>query len=501
MAINMNQYVDIVSGVGVGTVVPRRELIGRLFTTNPLLPPGTYAQEFTSASEVGTYYGTDSEEYKRAVLYFSWVSKNITRPKRISFSRWVDVAVAPKIFGDVKTQTLATYTAISNGSFKMTISGVQTTFTAIDFSGAASLAAVAAILETALQTGSGTMYTSSDVVWNTARGSFDFTGGSAVATTDISVQAGTTGTDISDLIGWLSGARLITANGAAIQTITQTLDASSEASNNFGSFLFIPAFTLDQTTEAAVWTAAQNVMFQYMVPVSIANRSTWSAALIGYAGVGITLSPLSTEYPEMAPMIIMAATNYSAQNSVQNYEFQDFPTLTASVSTTDDAVLYNTLRINYIGVTQTAGVFLSFYQQGVLCGGATAPQDMNVFANEQWLKTEAQAAFMTLLLALPKVSANAQGRSQLMGTLQTVVDQALNNGTISVGKLLTNDQKLYISELTGDSNAWHQVQNSGYWYNVVIELNTGTGKYEAYYTLVYSKDDVIRKVNGTHVLI
>jgi hypothetical protein len=132
------------------------------------------------------------------------------------------------------------------------------------------------------------------------------------------------------------------------------------------------------------------------------------------------------------------------------------------------------------------------------------PVDMNTYANEMWFKDAAGAAIMELLLALARVSANTKGRIQLKSQLQSVINEALFNGTISVGKLLSNTQKLYIGELTGDDDAWRQVQDIGYWYDVVMQTyvtQDDRTEYKAVYTLIYSKDDTVRKVEGSHVLI
>src|SRR6185437_9864300 len=196
-------------------------------------------------------------------------------------------------------------------------------------------------------------------------------------------------------------------------------------------------------------------------------------------------------------------TNYLRVNSVQNYMFQKFPLLSPSVSTDLAANTLDPLRVNYIGLTQTAGQQLAFYQRGVLMGGATDAKDMNTYANEQWLKSVASAALLNLITQLAKISANGQGRSQILSTLQNVVNLAINNGTISVDKILTEDQKQFITQQTNDPNAWYQVQNVGYWLDCVIvpvEVNDGV-EYHAEYTLIYSKDDDVRKINGTHELI
>lgn len=498
MAISLNRYVDIISAVGAATQVANRDFIGRLFTTNPLLPTASLA-EFDTADEVGDYFGTDSDEYARAQFYFDWISKNATAADKISFARWADEDAAPTIYGAVKTQALATYTAISNGSFGLTIGGVVNTFTALDFSGAASLAAVAAIIETAINAKTGTQWTAATVAYDATRGSFNFVGGDTVAAV-ISVQQGVGGTPIANTIGWLTGA--ILSDGALEESITDTLQNSWDASNNFGSFLFMPSLTLDQKEEAGEWTDGMDISVIYSTTTAIADAATYYNALKNYGGTGVTVSATSGEYPEQFPMMIFAATDYSKRNAVQNYMYQQ-SNLTPSVSSDSVADTLDANRINYYGNTQNAGQQVSFYQRGTLMGLATSPTDMGVFANEIWLKDSAGVAIMNLLLAVSQVPANKFGQSQILSVLQGVIEQAVNNGTISVGKTLTSQQKLYITQLTGDDNAWQQVQNIGYWLNCVIVpyQNGDVTEYKAVYTLIYSKNDVIRKVDGSHILI
>lgn len=508
MSISFKRYVDIVSGVGGVNQIGSRALIARLFTNNPLLPPESLV-EMTSADDVAAYFGSASEEYLRAVFYFGWISKNITTPQKICFARWVSAAVPPRIYGNKTAKLLATFNAITAGQFTLALGGVSHTFGPLDFSGAGSLAAVATIVQAAINAISGALWSAATVSYNASRGSFDFAGGVATSSGTTSILVTDGAQNIAAALGWVVGA--ILAEGSAAVSITNTLAASAAASNNFGSFLFMPTFTLDEVVEAATWNAAQNVSFQYTVPVAPANASAWSAAVVGLAGTELTLDTLTAEYPEMAPMMILAATNYDGLNATQNYMYQQF-NLTPNVTTDADADTYDSLRVNYYGNTQENGQQINFYQRGLMMGGATAPVDMNTYANEQWLKSKAGAAIMNLQLALSEISANTQGRRQIMTQLQSSVigskttpGTALGNGTFSVGKPLTSTQKLVVTQATNDPNAWRQVQGIGYWLDVVIAPytndNTHLTEWKATYTLVYSKDDVIRVVDGTHVLV
>lgn len=494
---------DISSSVGGTPVIQNRELIGRLNTTNPLLPTGTII-EFTSATAVGTYFGTSSEEYKRAnsTTYFEYVSKTYTKPLKISFARWADADTEPLIFGARFTTTLTQFQAISDGNFTLIIGGVSHDISGLDFTAAVSLAGVAAVIQAEIRTNTGTQWTAADVVYDSTRGAFNFTGGDAGAATISATTAGT-GTNILNLIGW--GSTAIFSNGADEQTVTEFLNESTNVSNNFGSFVFLPTLTLDGVTEATVWNnaAEQNVAYQYYVPITIANAATYSAALLQYAGTGLVISETVGEYPEQLPMAALAATNYDVANSTINYMYLQ-TTLTPSVTDTVTSDTLDNLRVNYYGQTQQAGQPLSFFQRGTLTGEVSDPTDMNVYSNEQWFKDAAGVAMMRMLLSANSVAPNAQGRALVLTSLQAPINQALLNGTITIEKQLTVDQKAFITAVTGDSDAWYQVQATGDWVDVnFVQYTTSDNRIEfkAVYTLIYSKGDLIRKVEGSQILI
>lgn len=502
--IPMSRYVDITSGVGGGAGVRLRDLITRCFSNNELIPPASQV-EFADADAVLAYFGSTSEEYKRAAFYFGFISKNITKPNKISFARWVDVAVAPKIWGNKTVKSLAVFTAIVNATLSLDLgSGIQTT-AAFSLAGAANLAAVAALVQTAVRAvaAGGIAWTGAVVSYDAVTNRFNIVSGQAAGAGAIAVAVPGAGTDLAPVIGWTAASGAILNKGSAIETITTVLAASAELSNNFASFVFVPALTTAQITEAATWNDTKDNAFLYNAPCTAANAAALSAALIGFEGVSLTLSPLATEYPEMLPGMILAATDYSRRNSTQNFMFYQ-ATLTPSVLDAASADLYDALRVNYYGRTQTAGQTIDFYQRGVCMGLATDPVDMNVYANELWLKDAAAAALMSLLLSLAKVSANAAGRGQIVAILASVIAQGVTNGTISVGKALSTVQKLYVAQITGQELAWQQVQNLGYWLDCTMQSYVtvdGRTEYKAVYTLVYSKDDTVRKVTGSHVLI
>lgn len=575
MTISITRYVNIVSSVGAGTTVPRRNLKGRIFTKNELVPTGSFIT-FTSAADVGAWFGISSDEYARAVYYFGWVSKNGNMPKQVDFARWNDVATAPEIFGNTKAfsdgayvpQNTALYTGISAGSLGLTLGSITANLSGMDFTSVTTLADVAAVVAAAINaegsftltgttngttlvtmastaglavgmsvlaadilqgtsiasivpnvsitlsqaaTGSnvGETITFNNAQWGLAtvaydsvRGSFQLVGGATGAAT-VSATDGTGGTPIGKLIGWVQGPFLIYSDGAAAQTAVEAFIASASANNDFGSFLYMDTLADSDVIDIATQNQTYNVMFMFLLAVVDQSAANTAVTNIGaISGTGITLAPLATEYPEQFPMMILAATDYTVTNSVQNYMFQ-ISNLTPSVTTDAEADIYDDLKVNYYGVTQTAGTLLAFYQRGSMMGLTNTPTTMNVYANEIWLKDAAQSALMTLLLSQARVPANAQGRSQILAVIQSVIEEATNNGTISANKTLTPSQIAFITSTTGDDTAWYQVQTIGYWVNCeIVPYTVGPDTfYKAVYTLIYSKDDVINLITGEHVLI
>ena len=176
MAIAFTKYVDIISGVGGAAQVALRELIGRLFTTNPLAPTKSFI-EFTDLESVGIYFGTSSVEYLRAQFYFSWISKLTTTPQKISFARWADADTAPLIFGEPEDFLLADFTGISDGAIALTLGPDTEIITGMDFTTDASLADVAATLEAAIQAANvAAMWTGATVTYNATDKRFEFVG-------------------------------------------------------------------------------------------------------------------------------------------------------------------------------------------------------------------------------------------------------------------------------------------------------------------------------------
>lgn len=495
MSINSKKYIQITSGVGGAAAVSARELLNRIFTINELVPTGSVLK-FSDLGSVLDYFGSSSEEYKRAAFYFGFVSKAITSPKNINFARWANVDTSAQVFG-TKAGTLAELNAITAGAIKITLAGIDANIV-VDFSLDASYSDVASELQTKIQAEAGTFATTT-VVYNALKTQFILdTNGTADGTIAI------TGLNaVLTPIGWDSTA--VFSAGIATQSITDVLASSTELTNDFGSYVFVPTLDLVQVEESAAWNITNNNEFQYHVPVLLADAQSYFDALSGYAGTGITLyDPANVdEYHEMLPCSLLASQDFSKSGAAANYMYVQDGRLTPTVTSTTESDTLDAIRCNYYGQTQEAGSQISFYQRGTLMGGSTAPLKMGVYANEQWLKADLKAEFLNMFLAMPIVSADDVGKATGTSYISATVDKAIINGSISQGKKLTTTQIQYINQISGRDDAHFEVASKGYWFTVEIseETNNAVTEYFLDYTLIYAKRDAVDKVVGRHILI
>lgn len=493
MSISIERYVSIVSGVAGAQAVAQRELVGLRFSTNPRVPVGAHVV-VANAGDALDYFGAGSPEATFAAQYFGYTSPApASKAEKLRFAAMVDTARPASIYGADKGTPLSAFQAITAGALTITLAGVTEVITGINLSTALSFADVA----TAVQTAVAAEFAGSTVTYDAMIGTFGLvtasTGEAAIAVTS---------TTLSELLGWGAGA--ILSPGAAVTTPLQALRAAEQVTDSFGSFSFPGTLTLSEVVELAQYNASLNLKYMYLQSVSAADAQTVSAAVLGIPSVGLVLNATAGQYKEALPQAIMAATNYTRRNATVNYMYRQLGALTADVKTNADANLYDGLRVSYYGETANAGQKIAFFQRGFLCGGATDALDMNVHANEQWLKAYLTARLLSLQLSLGKIPANNEGRGYVLGQVTDAANLAKFNGTIITGKNITVAQQIAITQISGDPEAWRDVQINGYWADAIVVERTGeTGvtEYVVNYTLAYAKNDVVRKISGSHNLI
>lgn len=500
MPIKSTLYVNITSGVIGADSVATQELTGRRFSTSPLIPSDTIVSVLSGGAQV--YFGASSDEAKFASQYFSYVSPApVSKANNLQFAAYAPSGRAPKLFGAKNESDVTDFQALSAGVLSIQLGGTPITVSGIDLSTALSFADVASTVQAAIRSAGTANPQYANAVVDYSAGAFSIAGG--IIESGKAIYFSSTGQDVGALMG-LAGVGAVASDGLVAQSPLQAFMAAEQVSDSFGSATFSDlAITLPQAKELALYVKGENVKYQIYFSVSRANYQQWYDELSQIGSCGLILNATVGEYKESLPMAIMAATDYQRRNATINYMFRQ-SALSFDVTTTPEALALDAKRINYYGNTAIAGQQIRFFQRGFLMGTATDPLDMNVHANEQWFKAYMRAQLLSLQLATNKIAANEDGRGRILAVLFGGIELAKLNGTISVGKELTVNQKLAIADLTGDPEAWHDVQTNGFWAGVTIVPvvnSSGATEYVAKYTVAYSKNDVVRTIEGSHNLV
>lgn len=492
MSLSQTKYINIVSAAGGTPIVGKRSLMGRVFTSNVLVPVNQVI-EFTGGSiaamqSIGEYFGTTSAEYTFANKYFQ-VGKTANAPQAISFARYAADATPATLIGSVNASTLSALNSITSGTLTVTINGTEKAVESINLSAATSFAQVATLLQTAIDS------TDITVTYNAELGRFILATAETGSSQTLTFATGT----VADALGWTVGLGVL-SDGSDGNTPVGTISESATLTNNFFSFTFLnTVLTTAQLGELAQWVNGQNVRYVFSHAVTPTNANAVQQAVQGQDGVALTLDKFD-EGAAFMPMSRIASIDYNQAGAAISMNYQQFTGVTPSVRTDSEASLYDGMKINYYGVTQQAGQQIAWYQQGVLQGSIT---DMGVFANEAWLKDSFVADLLNLRLGLNTLPSNTVGVSMVLSTLMQTINKALFNGVILPGKTLDATQQAYIAQVTGNTDAWQTVQSNGYYIDCNLEKYTENGieKYKASFLLVYSKGDSINYIDGRDILI
>ena len=502
MAISMSKYVSIVSGVGGESVASQKDMILRVFTTN-VLAPFNRVLEFSgdaasALKAVGNYFGTTSNEYAIASKYFAWVSPKITTATKISYARYALEGAKPSLIPSTDKASLAELKEITNGSMVINLGETAYELSGLDFSSAVALADVASVIQTAIRanTEGGELFTGAEVSY-VANYGFELFGGVVGNNAIGYAEQASGGDDVSALLGWDEASQPILSEGSAVETVVSALDRVAEISNNFASFMFVEALEQEDIVSVATWTVAQNYSYVYNVPCNASNYASLSSALYDKACVSLVYED-ADEWAEIIPAIITAATPYGRVNGVIGQMYRQFPEFTPSVTTDATAGVLDPLRVNYVGQTQKAGQNISFFQDGFDMNGI----QLNVVYGEIYVKDAITTAALNLLVAVDS-PASKVGDAMFRAVVIPEIEACKTNGIISTGKPFTTIQQAYIDNLTGEEGSWRTVQNNGYILQSEVKMyNTdGTTKYKWSYVLIYSKGDLIIKVEGSDILI
>lgn len=189
-------HIDVQTILQTASVAPTDFGLAMVLIDDPQIPADVRIRRSTPSSYT-TDYTSGTTPYSVATAYWS----QTLRASELAFGRWVDTAIPAQFTCGTTVQTVATWAAISDGSFGIAVEGIlagaETQVPAIDFSSVTTFADVLAEINTELHAIATAAYADYDAAIDSlGRVYFYNPDDPGASSASVTISAGSTGTDI-----------------------------------------------------------------------------------------------------------------------------------------------------------------------------------------------------------------------------------------------------------------------------------------------------------------
>lgn len=396
--------------------------------SSPVVDVSERLRRYSSLDGVATDFGTTSQEYKAAALYFG----QTPQPSVLYVGRWAQTATAAVLHGGVLTaaeQAMSNFTAVTSGGLRITIDGTLKSLSGINLSGQTNLNGVASAITTALG-GSGT------VTWDATRKRFDVTSSTTGTTSTITfAQAPVSGTDISGLLKLQTGQASAPVNGVAAETLLAAVTALADKSTDWYG-LYVAATGVADADHVAVAGFIEGTGNSRIYGVTITsttvldpvNTSDLASTLKGL-GYKRTFVQYSGSNAHAAASIFGRAftVDFQGSNTTLTIKFKQEPGVTAEDLTTSQAATLKAKNCNAFVAYQNGTAIV---QEGVMVNGYFFDE----VHGTDWLQNDVQTAVYNLLFtSTTKIPQTDAGINRIVATVESRLAQAVVNGLVAPG--------------------------------------------------------------------
>jgi Protein of unknown function (DUF3383) len=382
-------------------------------------------RSYSTLAAVATDFGTSAPEYIAAALFFG----QSPQPSNLMIGRWLSVATAGFLTGGILSavqQTLATWTAITTGSFKITIDGVLKTVTGLNFSGAANLNAVATLINASLTGGT--------IAWNGSQ--FTVTSATTGVTSLVTnaIPAGS-GTDISTMLQLTAALALPAIPGYALETPVTAVSTMQSMTGSFYGVTFACGTMPTDNQLIAVAGYVQAAQPPLLFGVTEIDPRALTAAWTTDKGaqlftLGYTRTCVQYSLNPFAVCSLFGrafSVDFTQIASTITLMYKQEPGVAAESLTTTQAAVLQAKRMNVFVNYQNGSMIL---QNGVMSGSAYFDEIHGL----DWFANALQTALFNLLYtSTTKIPQTDAGVNQMVNVAHSICDQAVVNGLVSPG--------------------------------------------------------------------
>jgi len=435
MAIPASRIANVVPSV-LSAAGSALDLNGLILSENASIPSGSMLP-FSTAADVGAFFGLTSTEYKMAQIYFEGQNGATTTPGKLYFGAYSDAATSAFLrSGSLAGMTLTQLQALT-GTLTVTIDGTPNTSASINLSAATSFTSAAATIEAA--------FTSPDFTldYDTQLSAFVFTSNSTGATSTAAFASGTLAAGLN--LTQATGAVL--SQGAAASTPATAMPVFAAAAGDWAGFSTTFEPVLSDKEAFSAWTAVQSKRYFYagydtdVNALTQGSTATWLSAVIAAnedGTIGIWAQTDAEGALEAAAVLGWAASlNFTQKNGRTTLAERSFSGLTPSVTTSAAASALEANGYNYYGDFATSSTQWQFFYPGSITG---AYKWADSYVCQIKFNADLQDAMMNLLTSVGSIPYNAAGYSLIHAALADPIDAAANFGTIRTGVALSASQ-------------------------------------------------------------
>ena len=435
-------------------------LNGMFLTTNGLVPTGG-VMGFSTADDVAEFFGSASEEYRVASVYFAGYKNSFKKPRQVFFGSRVNAAAAAWLRGAKYIGTLAQLQAVTSGTLDLSINGTSITLTSRDFSSATSLSGCATVLQTALAA----KLPSTTCSYSSQTGAFQITSPTTgEASTITYAEEGT----LATLLG------LTQAKGATLSQGSDALDVADNmrsirgVTENWATFTFLYSATDDEILDLSAWASAQGVEYLFVCWSTDANlKNQVDTTSIAYklkeATAGATTLIFGDQVYAAFIMGTAASIDWDRTQGAITFAFKSLDGLAPTIDNATEATTLLGKKCNLYGTYATRNDDFVFLYDSNMFGDYNF---IDPFINAIWFNNALQVAIMNGLSMSPRVPYNEDGYTQIRSWCQDPINRARRNGVIDPGLNLSEAQKTELIREAG-LDITSNLQTDGYYLQVV----------------------------------
>lgn len=383
-------------------------------------------RSYSNIEGVALDFGTSAPEYEAALLYFAQVPK----PRQLMISRWIESDSAALLIGGILTpaqQVLSNFTAVTSGGFRVTVDGVLKSLTGLNFSAAANLNAVAAIVDGALS--------GATVAWNGSQ--FVITSATTGSTSSVTfATAPVSGTDISTLLKLTSSLALPLVPGYDAETPVECVALLANKSSQWYGIMFASSNQPNDVDSLEVSDLVEAFELKRMYGVTITDSDVLSSAVTNDLASEMKAAAYKQSFCQysssndfvVASMFGRAFTvDFNANKSTITLMYKQEPLVVAEDLTEQEANVLQSKRCNVFVLYVNDTMII---QYGVMSGPAWFDETHGL----DWFQDAVQNSCYNLLYtSKTKIPQTDAGVNQIVNAINGVCGEAVNNGLVAPG--------------------------------------------------------------------